>query len=115
MALPGLRDVYNAIEQTASPLLSSVIRTEEFARVAAAVTVVNKKVRTEVEQLQARCWHAVNLPAGTDVQRLRRQLGALDREVRLLTIELEKERAKAKGVSRRGVPTGSEHDRPDQA
>jgi hypothetical protein len=32
--------------------------------------------------------HACNLPAGTDISRLRRQLGELDREVRQLRLEL---------------------------
>jgi hypothetical protein len=32
--------------------------------------------------------HACNLPAGTDISRLRRQLGELDREVRRLRLEL---------------------------
>jgi hypothetical protein len=32
--------------------------------------------------------HAYNLPAGTDISRLSRQLGELDREVRQLRLEL---------------------------
>lgn len=112
MAIPGLRSLYNRFEQVASPLAIQVTRTEEFATLAALLAGVNKTVRTEVDKLQARVWHAVNLPAGTDVQRLRTQLGALDREVRLLTLELESSRARTRGVNRRGVPSGSEHDRP---
>lgn len=112
MALPGLRDLYNRFEQVAAPLAAQVTRTQEFAQVAAVVTSVNKAVRSEAGRLQARAWHAMNLPAGTDVQRLRTQLGALDREIRLLTLELERERKKSKGVSSRGT-SGTEHDRPD--
>jgi phage host-nuclease inhibitor protein Gam len=33
----------------------------------------------------------MNLPASTDVQRLRRQVGELDREVRRLTLQLERD------------------------
>jgi uncharacterized membrane protein YciS (DUF1049 family) len=36
-----------------------------------------------------RLWHLINLPAGTDVQRLRVQIGALDRQVRRLTLQLD--------------------------
>jgi hypothetical protein len=36
----------------------------------------------------------VNLPAGTDLARLRAQVGALDREVRRLTLRLEEEQSR---------------------
>ncbi len=114
MALPGLRDLYDRFEKVATPLAAQVVRTEEFAQVAAVVAGANKMVRAEAQKLQAKVWHAMNLPAGTDVQRLRTQLGALDREVRLLTVELEKSRQKAKGVTRRGS-SGNDDDRPDPA
>lgn len=109
MALPGLRDLYNAFEQVATPIATGITSSEDFAKVAAIVTTVNKAVRAEANKLQARAWHAINLPAGTDVQSLKRQVGALDREVRLLALELEKARAKARGVNRRGT-AGTQHD-----
>ena len=33
----------------------------------------------------------MNLPAGTDLQRLRMQVGALDREVRRLSLQLDRD------------------------
>ena len=42
-----------------------------------------------VNGVAARVWHLVNLPAGTDLQRLRVQIGALDRDVRRLSLQLE--------------------------
>lgn len=102
----GLRDLYDSFEKLAAPLLVQVTRTEEFARAAAAVTTVNKALRSEAEKLQARVWHAMNLPAGTDVQRLKQQVGSLDRELRLLSLELQRARKEAK---RRGAPR-PEHD-----
>lgn len=121
MAIPGLRDLYNAFEQVATPIATGITNHPEFAKVAAAVTTVNKALRAEADKVQARAWHALNLPAGTDVQRLRIQVGALDREVRLLTLELERARQQARQqsrqqsrqqtgeVNRRGTP-GPEHD-----
>jgi len=47
-----------------------------------------------VNGVAARVWHLVNLPAGTDVHRLRKQIGALDRDVRRLTFQLELRQAK---------------------
>ena len=49
--------------------------------------------RDSARGLTARAWHLVNLPAGSDVGRLRAQIGALDREVRRLGLQLEAERA----------------------
>ncbi len=106
MALPGLRDLYNTFEKVAAPLAIQVTKTEEFAQVAAVLTSVNKTVRAEAGKLQARVWHAMNLPAGTDVQRLRQQVGSLDRELRLLSLELQRARKEAK---RRG-DSRPEHD-----
>jgi post-segregation antitoxin (ccd killing protein) len=102
----GLRDLYNQFEKAVTPIANQVIATEEFAKAAALATAVNKVVRKEAEKLQARAWHAVNLPAGTDVQRLKQQVGSLDRELRLIAMELERERREAK---RRG-DAGPEHD-----
>ncbi len=96
MALPGLRDLYNAVEQVASPIAVGITKSPEFARVAAAVTTVNKTLRAEADKVQARAWHALNLPAGTDLLSLKRQVGALDREVRLLSLELERARQQAR-------------------
>ncbi len=90
----------------AGPLAEQVVKTEEFAQAAALFTSVNKAIRTELDKLTARVWHAVNLPAGTDVQRLKQQVGSLDRELRLLSLELQRARKEAK---RRGV-SRPEHD-----
>ena len=102
----GLRDIYNRFEKVAAPLAAEVTRTEEFAQAAALFTAVNKTVRAEAQKVQARVWHAVNLPAGSDLQRMKVQLGSLDREVRLLTLELQKSRKEA---ARRGT-SRPEHD-----
>lgn len=106
MGLPGIRDLYNRFERVAGPLAEQVVKTEEFAQSAALFTSVNKAIRTELDKLTARAWHAVNLPAGTDVQRLKQQVGSLDREMRLLSLELQRARKEAK---RRGV-SRPEHD-----
>ena len=44
-----------------------------------------------VNAIAARVWHLMNLPAGTDLQRLRMQVGALDREVRRLSLQLDRD------------------------
>lgn len=95
MGVPGPRAVYDRIEALAAPALESVIRTEEFARVTALVTGANRAARKRVNRVAARAWHTLNLPAGTDVQRLRQQVGSLDRDLRLMSLELQRERKEA--------------------
>ena len=46
-------------------------------------------------------WHLVNLPAGTDVRKLRNQIGDLDHEVRLLRGAVESEARKRAREARR--------------
>jgi len=107
MSPSRLRQVYDRVEKLATPLADDLTRSDEFAQIAALVAGVNKAVRHHTDKMAARAWHALNLPAGTDVQRLKVQLGALDREVRLLSLELQQERSK--GVNRRGT-SGPEQD-----
>lgn len=98
----GLRDLYNAVEKVATPIANAATRSEEFAQLTSTLTGVNKFVRDQSNKVAARAWHLINLPAGTDVQRLKMQVGSLDREVRLLSLELKKarEEEKSRGRSR---------------
>ena len=94
MAQPPLwRRLYDSAERTVGPRLESVVRTEHFARGAALAGWAQATARTQVAALSARVWHSVNLPTGTDVARLRAQVGALDREVRRLAFHLEQQQA----------------------
>jgi hypothetical protein len=108
MSTPGWRRLYDGLERMVTPAVDQAVRSDELAQVAATVKNLSKGVRKRVDGLAARGWHAVNLPAGTDVQRLRRQVGALDREVRLLSLELERARQQGrKGrKGRKGVSHG---------
>lgn len=106
MGLPGLRDLSDQVEKLA-PLANEVTHSEEFAQAAAVLAGVQNAVRSGLNKAAARAWHAINLPAGTDVQRLRQQVGSLDREVRLLSLELQRARKEA---TRHGVRSRPEHD-----
>jgi hypothetical protein len=88
---PLWRRLYDTAEHAVAPCLESVVRTEHFARGAALASRAQATARAQVTALSARVWHLVNLPAGTDIDRLRTQIGALDREVRRLAIRLEQQ------------------------
>ena len=87
---PLWRRLYDSVERAVALPLDSLVRSERFARgmaLAGWATSVTRELGTE---LSARFWHLVNLPAGTDVDRLRTRIGELDREVRRLSLRLER-------------------------
>jgi hypothetical protein len=86
------RRAYDLADRAVTPRAESFVRTPTFAQGAALVQQAQAMARGAVRNLTARAWHLVNLPAGSDISRLRAQVGALDREVRRLTLQLENER-----------------------
>jgi hypothetical protein len=89
---PLWRQAFDAAERRVTPRAEEFVRTESFAIGAALVRRATTLARDSARGVTARAWHLLNLPAGTDVSRLRAQVGALDREVRRLTLQLEAER-----------------------
>jgi len=86
------RQAYDAAERRVTPHADRLVRTPSFALGTAALRRARALARSSAEGVTARAWHLLNLPAGSDVSRLRTQIGALDREVRRLTVQLELER-----------------------
>jgi hypothetical protein len=93
-----LRQAYDRFERAVAPPLEAVVRSTEFARAGALAARGRRFVTGRVNGLSRWLWHLVNLPAGTDVQRLRLQIGQLDREVRRLTLQLEMQSGPARRV-----------------
>jgi hypothetical protein len=97
---PLWRQAFDTVERAVAPRAETFVRTPSFMVGVALARRAQVLARSGVQDLSARAWHLLNLPAGSDVSRLRTQIGALDREVRRLTIALESER-------RRALPTTS--------
>ena len=95
---PGWRRTYDTAERAVAPRAEALVRSSEFARVTSAVVGVRRAVGRRLSGVTAVAWHLVNLPTRTDVQRLRVQIGALDRDVRRLSLQLEQSR-KTRGRS----------------
>jgi hypothetical protein len=89
---PRWRQVFDAAERAVAPRAEAFVRTSTFAVGTALVRRAHTVVTDSARGLTARAWHLVNLPAGSDVSRLRAQIGALDREVRRLSLQLEQQR-----------------------
>jgi hypothetical protein len=92
---PLWRQAFDAVEQRVTPHADRLVRTPGFALGVTLLRRTQLLARDSVQGATARAWHLVNLPAGSDVARLRAQLGALDREVRRLNLQLENERRRA--------------------
>jgi hypothetical protein len=108
MTQPGTplwRQAFDAAERRVTPHADSLVRTPGFATGVTLLRRAQNLARDTARGVSARAWHLVNLPAGSDVARLRAQIGALDREVRRLTVQLENERR-----TRAADPTPEEPD-----
>ena len=92
---PLWRQAFDAVEQRVTPHADQLVRTPGFALGVTLLRRAQLLARDTVQGATARAWHLVNLPAGSDVARLRTQIGALDREVRRLTLQLENERRRS--------------------
>jgi hypothetical protein len=92
---PRWRQAFDTVERAVAPRAEELVRTPYFSLGVALARRAQTLAGRSVQDLTARAWHLVNLPAGSDVSRLRAQIGALDREVRRLTIQLETERRRS--------------------
>ncbi|WP_040517349.1 hypothetical protein [Gordonia neofelifaecis] len=84
----SLRAVYDEIEKRVTPVVEDVVRSDEFATANTVAGQVRGAVVHRIQGVAASVLHLVNLPAGTDVRKLRRQVGELDYEVRQLRMEV---------------------------
>ncbi len=89
---PLWRQAFDAAERRVTPHAENLVRTPGFATGVTLLRRAQNLARDTARDVTARAWHLVNLPAGSDLARLRAQIGALDREVRRLTVHLETER-----------------------
>ena len=91
---PSWRRAYNAVERNVSPRVETLVHSDEFAQMTALITRMRRLAGKRVNAITASAWHLMNLPASTDVARLRRQVGELDREVRRLSMQLDRDTPK---------------------
>lgn len=84
MTKAAWRRAFDSTEGAAAPRLERLVREPAFRTTVVVVRRTTAFAQGLVEAGTRSLWHAVNLPTATDVRKLRRQIGALDREVRLL-------------------------------
>lgn len=84
----SLRGLYDEIERRITPPVESVVHSDEFAATLKVVGRTRDAIGGRIDAAGAAVLHAVNLPAGSDIRKLRRQVGDLDYEIRRLRREL---------------------------
>ncbi|HSP39107.1 MAG TPA: hypothetical protein VLR26_15295 [Frankiaceae bacterium] len=107
---PLWRQAYDAVDTRVAPPLESLVQTKRFAQVLSLGLRAQNEAWRAVERRSRQLWHLVNLPAGSDVTRLREQVVTLDRRVRELTRTLEEtHRAQSAEPARDGRSAGAAH------
>ena len=76
------REIYNEWESAVAPSLQQFAASDGFRDFMAASAKVSSAFAAEFERTSRRWLHFWNLPAATDVRKLRQQVAAVDRELK---------------------------------
>jgi hypothetical protein len=96
-----LRKVFNVAERAIAARVEPLVQSGEFATAMSRYVAINRRVGRTVSKLTGGVLHLVNIPTTTDVARLHEHLNAVDRQLSLLTRELDTKRG-----SRQETPAG---------
>src|SRR4051812_3037615 len=80
---------FDAVDEQVAPRLEQAVRSSGFLEVVGLALRAQARVRRDAERRSRRVWHLLNLPAGSDVTHLKRQIAHLDRELRRVNAALE--------------------------
>jgi predicted thioesterase len=86
-----LRVVLRA-ERVVGSRVEAAVRSDTYFDLVAELTRTKALLTGSVEGVSKRIWHLANLPAGTDVRRVREQLARMERRVVELSKELDEQR-----------------------
>jgi hypothetical protein len=86
---PSWKQLFDAADRTFGTRVNEFTRSENFAILAGLVGRAGSDLGTRSERFSRQLLHLVNLPAGSDVNRLLAQIGRLEREVRELRKQLD--------------------------
>jgi len=94
---PLWKKLFDAADSTVGTSLNEFARSENFAILAGLATRAYTELMTRSERSSRQWLHFLNLPAGSDVNRLLEQIGLLEREVRDLRKQIDDDRSSDKG------------------
>ena len=81
---PAWKQIFDAVDKRIGPRINEFARSEEFSTMAAANKRGQVALSRRLERVSRRVLHVMNLPAGSDVNRLLTHIAQLEREVRNL-------------------------------
>jgi len=96
-----LRKVFNVAEQAVATRVEPLVQSGGFATAMSRYVAINRRVGRTLSRVAGGVLHLVSIPTTTDVTRLHEHLNAVDRQLGLLTRELE-----TKSASRQENPPG---------
>jgi hypothetical protein len=76
------------LERAIGGPIESAVQSDTYFDVVSQANRARARAIGAVEGVSRRCLHLVNLPAGTDVRRVREQLSRMERRLNALTDEL---------------------------
>src|SRR4051812_11495991 len=101
---PSWLDVVLKLERVIGSRLESVVTSDEYFDLTARLNRARKRFSEKYEGVQEEWLHLFNLPAGTDVRRLREQLSRVERELEALTLRLDDEDQEKQAVQAKPKP-----------
>jgi hypothetical protein len=87
---PTWRKGVDGVDGVLGPAAETVVHHDAFGLTLAVVARVRREVTAQAERLSRQALHALNLPAGSDINRLLRSIASVEREVRELSKRVEK-------------------------
>ena len=100
---PAWLDAVLKLERAIGSRVESVVTSDEFFDFTAHANRARKRFSKTFEGFQEEWLHLFNVPAGTDVRRLREQLSRVERELQALTLSLA-DQAHEKGDKPKAKP-----------
>ena len=85
-----VRAVYR-LERAIGEPVEAAVRTETYFDVMTKVTRTTKSAKNKVAGTSTRALHLLNLPAGTDLKRMREQLARMERRINQLSEQVEEQ------------------------
>jgi hypothetical protein len=94
---PMWRSSFDVVERSLGSIIGRVTKSEALAVAVGLAQTVQRDVSRRAERASRRVLHLLNLPAGSDITRLLRQMGSVERQVRDLEKRLEDGAGRSEG------------------
>lgn len=86
---PLWKKAYDAAERQASPALTKLFSNPSVIEAMTLGMAVQRRAAADFAEYVRRGLHGVNLPSGTDVQKVSNQIAGLERQIRLLNRRID--------------------------